>query len=73
MRVVIKCSGCQKELKIYCSEVTPLGDIIIEVKPCKNKDCYDCGDCEEVQRANKLEEQIQAFKKKLKAIAEQIK
>ena len=60
MRVTVNCSKCKGELVVKHACVTSLSNLILEVTPCTNIDCYDCSKCEEIPR---LKEEVEKLKK----------
>ena len=61
MQIIVKCSSCNKVLNNE-AHFDPMDDMIINVKPCNNIDCFDCGKCETEQENKKLREKIAAIK-----------
>ena len=69
MEIIIKCSGCNKILNIEEVYDTATHDgIILRVKPCKNIDCNNCEDCEEVNAGRELRDRNQELRDKLSTI-----
>ncbi len=65
MRLTLKCSKCRKELEIKTISSTVLDNIEIEVFPCKNTNCYDCSECEDL---NLIEKRAEDAEKKLEEV-----
>lgn len=62
MQIEFNCSGCGQELKVKELSVNSIGIIEVEIETCHNKDCYVCGDCEEVKAREKAEEELKKVK-----------
>ncbi len=51
MEIVVKCNNCGKKLEVLTTILAPGSyDVILEVEPCKSKDCLDCSGCEDIRR-----------------------
>ncbi len=68
MKIEIFCSGCKQELKIEDSNINTLGSLELSVQTCHNKNCYVCGDCEEVEAREKAELKLEVIKEELETI-----
>jgi len=79
MNTEIKCSNCKKDLEIKYIHTTMDGlyNITIEVTPCNNIDCYDCGKCEVSDLAEKenkeLKNEIQKLTVKIESAQDELK
>ena len=61
MRIECKCKKCGKELNTNIN-LNTIGDLIIEVIPCGNIDCYDCSECEVDQNCRKIQDEVYNLK-----------
>jgi len=62
MRIIIKCSGCGKELPIKEIQIDHEQNSIVHVNPCGTLDCNNCEGCEEVEAAEKLRTSLREIK-----------
>tara|TARA_Y100000310_G_C20628472_1_gene787259 strand:+ start:1332 stop:1529 length:198 start_codon:yes stop_codon:yes gene_type:complete len=62
-RIRILCKSCERELPVDHSHIDNLGDIVIDVIPCKK--CQDCSGCEDMQTLKKLKEILKKTVEKL--------
>ena len=79
MRIECKCDICGKELltHVTCNIVD---DIIIDVSPCNDIDCYDCSKCEIEKESKKLNneneeltDEVAELKVRIKKLKKKIK
>jgi len=70
MRIEAHCSKCDKELEIKRGVVSlnTLSDIVIEVVPCDNMDCFDCSKCEEKKNFDNLKKKFDEISDKLESL-----
>ena len=78
MNIITVCSSCKKDLEIEAILTTMNGlyNITVEVLPCHNIDCYDCGKCEvgdtALEENNILREEIQELSTKIESAKEKL-
>ena len=70
MNIRIVCFSCDQELDIKDKRISVVGDILLEIKPCNNIDCYDCSKCEETKQ---LEKDVEELKSRLVKVREAVK
>lgn len=68
MMITVKCSSCNKELLVANVRLTVLNELIIDVTPCKNVDCYDCSKCEVEQEVKTLRKVIAEIKQTAESV-----
>ena len=65
MKLTVICNGCKQMLSIKDKSINfASNELVLEVNACRNKDCYVCGDCEEVKAREEAEEKLKAIKEK---------
>lgn len=65
MNINFRCSKCKRVLKVDTLSAPNLQDIIYEITPCDNKNCYNCSDCEEMIKSVKAEEAAEEIENKM--------
>ena len=50
MEIIVRCNNCDKALEVLTTILAPGSyNVILEVEPCKSKDCGDCSECEDMK------------------------